>query len=148
MRDPDEHDDEDGQQEERRRVVRQAGMEAHDPVIRLPAARDDGEPEHEQCVGEQGPQHRCRRDDNFTRRKREEHDEELGQVAERRLKDAGGGGAEARADRLGRYTDHVRKPRERDPCGREAQDSVRVREVEHACDCRRDERSAENRRAH
>ena len=102
VRDPDEHDDEHREQEERCRVVRQARAEAHDPVARVPAARDDRQPEHEQRVREQRAEHGRRRDDDLARREREEDDEELGQVAERRLENARGRRAEARADRLGR----------------------------------------------
>ena len=57
-----------------------------------------------------------------------------GQVAERRLEHAGDGGAELRADRLGRDPDRPRDAAERDPGDDEDRDRRRVRVVEDAGD--------------
>ena len=89
-------------------------MEAHHLVVGGPGARDDREPEDEQRVREQRAEDRRLRDDDLAGREREEDDEELRQVAERRLEHAGDGRAEPRADRLGRDADEPGEPAERD----------------------------------
>ncbi len=53
---------------------------------------------------------------------REDHDEQLGQVAERRLEHPGDAGAEALAELLGRERDHPGEPRQREGRQREAWD--------------------------
>ena len=62
----------------------------------------DREPEHEQRVREQRAEDRELRHDELAGAEREDHDEELRQVAERRLQHAGHRGAEPGAHRLGR----------------------------------------------
>ena len=131
---PEQDDDEDGEQEQRRRVVRQALPEAHHAVSRRERARDDREAEHEQRVREQRAEDRRLRDDDLAGREREEDDEELGQVPERRLQHAGRRRAEAGADGLRREADHPGEPGER--CGRHEEHGHRrhVREMECAGD--------------
>ena len=102
VREPEQDDDEDRKQQQRRRVVRQPRREAHDAVPRPRGAGDDRQAEHEQRVREQGAEDRGLGDNDLAGREREEDDEELRQVAERRLEDARQRGAEARADGLGR----------------------------------------------
>ena len=76
---------------------------------------------------------------------REHHDEELGQVAERRLQHAGDGRAEPLADRLRRERDdHPREPRERDAADAEDNDyGFGARVVEHSSDGRHDSEHAD-----
>ena len=64
-------------------------VEAHDAVLGAPRAGDDREPEHEERVREQRAENRRLRDDDLACAQREDHDEELRQVAERRLQHAG-----------------------------------------------------------
>ena len=89
VREPEQDDDEDGEQEERRRVVRQPLPEAHHAVSRRERAGDDRQAEDEQRVREQRAEDRRLCDDDLAGREREEDDEELGQVPERRLQHAG-----------------------------------------------------------
>ena len=89
------------------------------------------------------------RDDDLAGREREQDDEELGQVAERRLEHAGDRRPEPLADRLGRDRDRPRRARRaRAPATTKTRDRLGVGEVEHAGDGGRDERRAESRRAH
>ena len=82
----------------------------------------DREPEHEQRVREQRAEDRELRHDELARAEREDHDEELRQVAERRLQHSRHGGAELRADRLGRDPDRPRDAAERGPRENEDRD--------------------------
>ena len=96
----------------------------------------DREAEHEQRVREQRAEDRELRDDELAGREREEHDEELGQVAERRLERARHRRAEPRADGLGRDPDRPRHAAERDPGDDERDDGIGVGEMEDAADDR------------
>ena len=79
-----------------------------------PRADDDHEPQDQQRVGEQRADDRGLGDDDLTGGEREDHDEELGQVAQRRLQHARDRGPEARADLLGRERHDRGQRRERD----------------------------------
>ena len=83
------------------------------PSSDLASARDDRQPEHEQRVRKQRAEDRRLRDDDLARGEREQNDEELGQVAERRLEHSGRRGPEVRPDRLGSDSDRPRQPAER-----------------------------------
>ena len=74
---------------------------------------DDHQPEHEQRVGEDRADQRGLRDDELAGAEREEDDEELGQVAERRLQEAGDRRPEPQPDLLGRERHHPGEPGER-----------------------------------
>ena len=76
-------------------------------------ADHDHEAEHEQRVGEQRADDRGLRDDDLAGAQGEDDHEELGQVAQRRLQHAGGGGAEALAHLLGGQRDEVGQARQR-----------------------------------
>ena len=91
-REPEQHDDEHGHLQQRRRVARQALGEAHHAVGRAARADHDHEAEHEQRVGEDRADDRRLRDDELALLQREDDDEQLGQVAERRLQHAGDAG--------------------------------------------------------
>ena len=104
------------------------------PSLGRGRADDDREPEHEQRVREQRAEDRELRHDELAGAEREEDDEELRQVAERRLQHAGDGGAEPGADRLGRDPDRPRDAAERDPGDDEDGDRRRVGVVEDAAD--------------
>ena len=77
---------------------------------RAARADDDHQPEHEQRVGEDRADDRRLRDDELALLQREDHDEQLRQVAERRLQHAGHGRAEALAELLGRERHDPRQP--------------------------------------
>src|SRR2546423_812439 len=77
-------------------------------------ADDDDEPEHEQRVGEDGADDGALRDDELALLKREDDDEQLGEVAERRLQHAGDAGAESLAELLGAERDDPRETGEGD----------------------------------
>ena len=124
------HDDRDREQEQCRRVLRQARAKAHHAVGRRAGSGDDREAEHEQPVREQRAHDRRPGDDELAGREREQHDEELGQVPERGLQGSRDRGAEPLADGLGRNRD---RPGESGQCdGRDDEDHDRldVREVE------------------
>ncbi len=90
------------------------GAEAHHAVVGASRAGDDGQSEHEQRVREQRAEDRRLGDDHLAGGEREADDEELRQVAERRLQDAGHGRAEACADRLGADADDPGESGERE----------------------------------
>ncbi len=94
----------------------------------------DREPEHEQCVREQRAEDRELRHDELAGAEREDDDEELRQVAERRLEHAGDGRPELGADRLGRDPDRPRDAAERGPRENEDRDRRCVGVVEDAGD--------------
>ena len=123
------------------------GLKRMIPSSECHAPGDDREAEHEQRVREERAEHGGRRDDDLARGEREQDDEELGQVAERRLEHARRRRSVTGADRLGRGADDVGEPGEREPGDDEPNDRVGVREVEDACDGGDDERRAESRRA-
>ena len=110
---PDEHDDEARDQQQRRGVVGQAPAEAHRPVGRRAGADDDHQAEHEQRVGEDRADDRGLGDHHLAGAQGEDDHEELGQVAQRRLQQARRGRAEALADLLGGQRDDVRQARQR-----------------------------------
>ena len=95
-------------------------------VVGVARPADDREAEHEQRVREDRADDRRLRDDDLAGREREDDDEELGQVAERRLEHAGGGRPEALADLLGRERDDPREPGERGGRDREREQRRRV----------------------
>ena len=84
-------------------------------------ADDDHHAEHEQRVREQRADDRRLRDDGLALAQREDDDEQLGQVAERRLHHPGDGRARTLAHLLGGETDDVRQAGERDGRERERQ---------------------------
>jgi len=71
----------------------------------LPGAGDDRESEHEERIREERAQERRLRNDHLVRVEREEDDRDLGDVPERRLKDAGRRRPDPLAERLGREGD-------------------------------------------
>ncbi len=81
-------------------------------LARQPAMID--EPEHEQRVREDRADDRGLRDHDLARREREDDDEELGQVTERRLEDPGHRRTEPLPDLLGRERDEPGEPGERE----------------------------------
>ena len=140
---PEQDDDEDRQQEQRRGVVGKARVEAHDAVACNACPGHDRQAEHQQRVREQRAEDRRLGDDDLAGREREQHDEELGQIAECRLEHARDGGAEVRADRLRADPDRPREPAERGGGHDEDGDGIRVGVVEQACDRRQREDRAE-----
>ena len=130
VRQAEEDDDEDRKQEQGRGVVRKPRAEAHHAVLGRPGAGDERQSEHEQSVREQRAEDGGLGDHELTCRNREEHDEELREVPERRLEEPGGRRAEALPDRLGREGDDPGEARERDRSDDEGRDWRRVREVE------------------
>ena len=111
--DAQEHDQEAREQHQGRVVLGQAGVEAHHAVGAPARAGEDHEAEHEQRIGEDRADDRRLRDDDLAGGEREHDDEELGQVAERRLQHPGDGRPEALADLLGREGDDPRQAGER-----------------------------------
>ena len=146
QREAEQHDDEHGHLQQRRRVAGQALGEAHDPVRRAARADDDHEAEHEQRVGEDRADDRRLRDDELALLQREDHDEQLRQVAERRLQHPGDAGPEALAELLGRERHDPRQPGERERGEREARDRRPGLVVGHARE-RRQHRDQEQGRA-
>ena len=84
------------------------------PSFAVPRADHDHRAEHEQRVGEQRADDRRLRHHGLARLQREDHDEQLGQVAERRLQQPGHRRAELLADLLGGERHDVGEPGERD----------------------------------
>ena len=83
-------------------------------------ADDDHQPEHEQRVGEHRSDDRRLRDHQLALLQREDHDEQLRQVAERRLQHAGDARPEALAELLGGERHDPRQPGQRERGEREA----------------------------
>ena len=90
------------------------------PIGRAARADDDHEPEHEHRVGEDRADDRGLRDDELSFLQGEDDDEQLRQVAERRLQHARDAGAEALAELLGGEGHHPRETGQRDGRQREA----------------------------
>src|SRR5262249_30092523 len=82
------------------------------------------DPEHEQGVREDRPDHRALRDDRLSLAQREDDEEQLRQVAERRLHEARDPGAEQLADALDADGHDMGEAGERD--GREGERDDRV----------------------
>ena len=110
---PDEHDDEARDQQQRRGVVGQPRAEAHHPVGCLAGAHDDHEAQDEQRVGEDRADDRRLCDHHLAGAQGEDDDEELGQVAQGRLQQARRRWAEALADLLGGQRDDMREAGQR-----------------------------------
>ena len=91
---------------------------------------DDREPQDEQRVREQRADDRRLRHDELAGGEGEEDDEELGQVAERRLERSGHGRPEAHTDGLRRDGDHPGQAGQRDGGDQEGRDWVGVQVVE------------------
>ena len=119
-REPEQHDDEHRDLQQRRRVPGQALGEAHHPVRRAARPDHDHEAEHEQAVGEDRADDRRLGDHQLALLQGEDHDEQLRQVAERRLQHPGDGRAEALAELLGREGHDPGEAGERDGRQREA----------------------------
>ncbi len=83
---------------------------------------DDHQPEHEQRVGEDRADDRRLGDDQLALLQREDHHEQLGQVAERGLHHPGHPGAEALAQLLGGEGDDPGEAGKRDRGQQEARD--------------------------
>ena len=124
-----------GEDEEGRDEARAARAEALHAVPQ--AACEEGDPEHEDAVGEDRADERRLHDGHEALVQGEERDEELRQVAERRLDDAGRAGAEAGAELLGRVADEAREGRQGD---RGDDERRHVAEGEVADGSQRDER--------
>src|SRR5690242_9793726 len=125
---------EDGGGEEGQRRDRPCArrVEPLDAVSKAPG--EEGQPEHEQTVGEDRADQRRLDDANETSVEREQGDEKLGEVAERRLHRACGSGPESASELLGRRPDEAREDSKR-TCGcYEAQDRIEIRVVERAGD--------------
>jgi len=90
------------------------------PSLEAARADNDHEAEHEQRVGEDRADDRRLRDNQLALLQREDHDEQLGQVAERRLQHACDRRAEAVAKLLGGERHHPRQPGEREGAIRKA----------------------------
>ncbi len=124
------------------------GLKRMIPSSARHAPGDDREPEHEQRVREERAEHGRRRDDDLARGEREEDDEELGQVAERRLEHARRRPARnARRPTRSTTPTTYASPESASPETTKRDDRVGVREVEDAGDGGHDERRAEGRRA-
>ena len=95
----------DGEHEERGDHPRRLAAEAQGAVA--PAAGDEGEAEDEEGVREDRADQRGLDDGDEPGLEREDADEELGEVADRGLDDAGRGGAEVVAELVGRLADEV-----------------------------------------
>ena len=101
-----------------------------EPLHTVPeAARDDRDPEHEDAVREHRADERGLDDVDEAVVEREQADEELGEVAERRLDRAGRAGAEPRAELLGRRADGAREHGDRGRRDEEREHGRRVEEV-------------------
>ena len=90
--------------------------------------------EHEQRVGEQAAEDARLRDHDLARLEREDDDEQLRQVAERRLQHAGQPWADVVAQRVGAERDEPRQARERDRDEREDDQPVDAGVVERAAE--------------
>ena len=144
-------DDPDREQEQRRRVLRQPRPEPHRP--RRTRAREPAmitRPSTSSPFANSEPRIEVRATTISPADEREQHDEELRQVAERRLERARDRRAVALADRLGRDRDRPGEPAERDRGDDEDDDRLDVREVEDAGEHRErhDGREDEGRPAH
>jgi hypothetical protein len=109
-------------------------VEAHDAPLARPRAGDDHEPEHEQRVGEQAAEDARLCDHDLPRLEREDDDEQLRQVAERRLQHAGQAGTDVVAEGVGAERDEPRQPRQRDRHEREDDQPVDTGVVERAAE--------------
>ena len=128
-RDAEDDDQEAREQQERCVVLRQARAEAHHPVARLGRAGDDHESEHEERVGEDRAEDRRTRHDDLAGGQREHDDEELGQVAERRLHQPRHRRPEALAHLLRRERDDPGETGERERRDHERQQRRRAYEM-------------------
>ena len=97
------------------------------PWRRPPAS--EREAEHEQRVAEDRADERRRDDLDEARLEREDREEQLGQVAERRLDDAGRGRAQAMGQPLGGLADRDRAAGEGDDGEDEADERRQVQQV-------------------
>ena len=88
------------------------------------AAEEEGEPEHEQRVGEDRADERRLHHDDEPRLQAEDRDEELGQVAQRRLEDAGRARAEAVAELIRALADEAGQAGQGDRADHEDDDMV------------------------
>ena len=102
----------DGEHHQRRDHARRLGVEVHPAV--LDAADEDRHAEHEQRVREDRSDERGLNDLDEPGAQAERADEQLGQIAERRLENAGRAGVEMRADVLGAARHVHREQRQRD----------------------------------
>ena len=101
-----------------------------EPLHPVPeAARDERDPEHEDAVREHRADERGLDDVDEAVVEREQADEELGEVAERRLDRSGRAGAEPRAELLGGGADGAREHRDRGRRDDEREHGRRVEEV-------------------
>ena len=75
-----------------------------------PAAEEERQPEDEQAVGQDRPDQRGLDDDDQAGLEREDRDEQLGQVAQRRLEDAGLARPEPMAELVGARADEPGQP--------------------------------------
>ena len=120
----------DREHQERGDHPRRAALEAQDAVP--PAAGDEGEAEDEERVAEDRADQRGLHHGDEPGPEREDADEELGQVADRRLDDAGRGGAEVVAELVGRLADQVGDAGERQRRRREGEERRGAGEVQRA----------------
>jgi hypothetical protein len=116
-----------GEHRERRDQARASRVERERAVDN--AACEERDAEHEHAVRDHRPHERGLHDSDEPRVQREQRDEQLRQVAERRLHGAGGGRPHACAELLGRAADEPRQLRDRQRGERERQHGRRVREV-------------------
>ena len=107
------------------------GVEPLRPVAQ--AAEEEGQPEHEQGVGEDRADERGLDDDDEAGLEAEDRDEQLGQVAERRLEDARRARAEPVAELVRALADEAGQAGQRDGADHEDHDVV-------AADLAQDER--------
>ena len=138
VRQPEDRDEEDGEEHERRGVVRQPRPEGHLPVGPADRSGGDREPKHEERVREERAEDRELGDDDLAGRECEEDDEQLGEVPERRLERPGDGRSEPRADRLGGDADRPGDATERRARDHEGDDRVGPGEMERTTDDRDD----------
>ena len=137
--DAEHHDQKRREQQQNGCVVRETDAEAHHAVGRRARAGDDRETEDEQRVGEQRTENGRLCDDDLTCGQREQDDEELGQVAERRLQDTGCRRPEAGGDGLGADADDPGEACECQPGDHEGEHGGARRVVQDARDHRQHE---------
>ncbi len=120
----------DREHEQARDHPRGLAAEAQHAVV--PAAGEEGEAEDEERVREDRADERGLDDSDEPGLEREDGDEELGQVADRRLDDAGRGRGQVIAELVGRFADQVGDAGERHGRDREGRERGGAGEVQHA----------------
>ena len=120
----------DREHEERRDHPRRLGPEGERPAAE--AADQERQAQHQEAVGEDRADQRVADERVEALAQGEDRDQQLGQVAERRLDDAAGPGADVPAELVGGLADHPGQEGQRQGAGDEGRDGTDLQEVERA----------------